>query len=102
MRAKDYFERFEKAHDRSHESMMILKDFLLEIDKMCKMRQVKYDRGIIPILMELNDKWIKFALMVNNKLYPVTGYLHTGAFISGLKSTMPEVYQYWIKSTNEK
>lgn len=63
MKAKEYYEKYKTelvSEDEKVQTEAILKflnDLLTEIETLTKARHVKYDRGLFPVLKELDKKY---------------------------------------------
>ncbi len=102
MKAKEYLQKFSEATDRDVCLVEIGRMFIGEINELAKMRNAKFDRALIPIVEELNQKWLKFALLVNNKFYQVTPLVKYEGFIELLKHFSPELFKLWANSSTQK
>ena len=97
MKAKDYAKMYFDAEDKNKISVEIARKFLLEIESISKARNVRFDRGLVPICNELNNKWQKFAQTVNEK-FPVTKPILYNGFKNLVKKASPELYILWINN----
>jgi hypothetical protein len=97
MKAKEYADMYIKAENKQDEAVKIVKMFLQEIIDLSKARNAKFDRALIPICKDLNQKWVKYAQLVN-KHYPVTEPIKYSGFKGVIEKFNPELYQLWLSS----
>lgn len=63
MKAKEYYILVKEAIDgqKADELKTVASEIILnmndEVEELCKKRHVQFDRGIFPIIKEMNDKW---------------------------------------------
>lgn len=92
MKAKDYVKQFADANGGTEVLVEIGRSFLKEIEILAKARNVKTDSGLIQIVKELQQKWLKFADMVNTTYYPKERPIKPGGFLELLRMASPELY----------
>ena len=95
MKAKDYANKFIVAENKNDTLVEIAKEFLGEIEALAKARNAKLNSALIPICKELNQKWCKFAYIVNKKYSESDPIKYTG-FKEVLKHASPEIYSLWL------
>ena len=94
MKSKEYAELYLKAEDKDKIVVEIANMFLKEISTIIDMRNAKSTNAIISILNDLNQKWIKFASIVNSK-YPVTPPILYSGFKNLAYKAVPQVKEFW-------
>lgn len=63
MKAKEYYIPIKDAIDsgKAEDIKTVVSDMILnmndEVEELCEKRHVQFDRGIYPIIKEMNDKW---------------------------------------------
>lgn len=97
MKAKEYADKYLKSDEKEKEIVEIARLFLLEIETLSNARNAKFDRALIPICKELEQKWHKFASLVNAKL-PVTKPIMYSGFKNLVKKASPELYILWLNA----
>lgn len=97
MKAKEYAEKYLKSDTKETEIVEIAKSFLIEIETLSKSRNAKFDRALVHICKELNQKWITFATLVNKNL-PVTEQITYNGFNELVKRMSPELHILWSSS----
>lgn len=97
MKAAWYFEKYklmptkpEKEANADVWNMLV--EMMREMMDICKVRNVKFDRGAVAVTKEMNDKWNKIATLFE-KEYGRPILNHDG-FIAFLKHEMPELNIY--------
>jgi len=98
MKATDYVKIFSESKDRDKILAEIGRMFIAEIEMLAKARNAKYAHALIPIVKELEKKWMKFAEIVNKTYYPVTSLIKYDGFLLLIKHFNPELYKLWIDS----
>lgn len=96
MKAKEYAVMYFEAENKYQVSEKIMVMFIMEIKTLIEARNAKYDRALIPICNELDNKWRKFASIVNAN-YPAAPVFKYTGFQNVVKSAMPELYELWTK-----
>ena len=92
MKAKEYFQKFEKEFDGVNGKDLaknIMKDFISEIVGISEVRNVKSKNGVASILRELNDKWNCLSRLSK-------GVFVKNGFFKYLKENRPELY-LWLE-----
>ena len=95
MKAKDYADKYISSKNKNKAIVEIAKAFWTEIEITSNARNIKLDMALIPILKELNKKWMKFAGIVNKK-YPVSEPIKYTAFKELVQDVSPELYAHWV------
>lgn len=99
MKAKDYAKKYFESSDRKDTIVEISRFFLLEIESLSDMRNIKTVTGLVPVCKELDKKWKKFAQLVNKKL-PITSPIKYNGFKNLVRKASPELYSLWINEPN--
>lgn len=96
MKAKEYFEKYGEAiHEEyekqngAKEATELLKDFLKEMDDIKEKRHIKFDRGLVPLIREMNQKWNALANLFKQKYGEET--LKRDGFWNYLEGQIPEL-----------
>ena len=95
MKAKDYADKFFSAENKREALVEIARSFLAEIVTLSNARNAKFARALVPICKELNQKWVKFAGIVNKK-YPVSEPVKYTGFKELVKTFSEETYLLWM------
>lgn len=95
MKAKEYAEKYMQSDEKEKTIVEIAKLFLHEIESLSNARNAKFSKALIPICKELDNKWMKFAEIVNKKL-PITQPISYLGFKNLVKKASPELYTLWI------
>jgi len=101
MKAKDYFNReiaeAKEAVRLQEQNLLddvaygLYKDFAAELQEIAKKRNVKFDRGIVSAVRELNTKWNALAGMFEKELgVPI---LQKDGFMNAMKKRLPGLEQ---------
>ena len=73
---------------------------LQELVKQKEDGKLQEDKQLIPVLRELNNRYIEFAKLVNKKKFKgLPGVKETG-LLSLINKLTPEIYRYYIKHSN--
>ncbi len=101
MKAKQYAEKYTNSSLEEKDKTLyeIARMFIGEIDELKRARNAKFDRALLPILKELNQKWMKFAEIVNTKYYPKTQPIKYEGFQEIVRVYFPPLFQFWNSST---
>lgn len=98
MKAKEYFAKYEEdiveeakngppKTDGPAAQMLI--EFASEVKQLCKVRHVRHDGGVVPIFLELNQKWNAVVNLFIKK-YGETPLRRNGFYIA-MKQEIPEL-----------
>lgn len=83
MKAKEYFAKYEKGlvsestDECSTAIAGLLTDMNAEVKKLMEVRHVKFDRGGIAVLKEMNEKWNAIVRLLEKK-YGATPIIRDG------------------------
>jgi hypothetical protein len=97
MKAKEYAEKYLQSDEKEKTIVEIARLFLLEIESLSNARNAKFDKALIPICKELNNKWIKFAEIVNKK-FPITQPISYFGFKNLISKAFPELFVLWVSA----
>ena len=97
MKAKEYATKYIQSDDKYKVIIDIGKEFLNEITELAETRKVKSDKALVPICKELDQKWIKFAEIVNKK-YPASQPIRYAGFRLLIQQASPELYIHIISN----
>lgn len=101
MKAKDYFNReiaeARMAIEKQEQNLLddvaygLYKDFAAELQEIAKKRNVKFDRGIVSTVKELNAKWNSLACLFEKELgVPI---LQKDGFKNAMQKRLPGLEQ---------
>lgn len=92
-KAQEYYELYKRALMNPEKSSRAISDLIIELNievkELQKIRHVKFDRGIIPILKETNRKWNAIVCLFE-KEYGASPIVRNGFRIFWLDK-MPEL-----------
>ena len=94
MKAKQYASKYLQSDDKIAAAVDIARQFLDEITELADTRKVQSSIGLISICRELDQKWIKFAEIVNKK-YPATQPIRYSGFRALVEKASLELYKLW-------
>lgn len=94
MKSKELAKRFIESTDQKSMLVDIINEFGEEFKRLQKARNIKFDRGLIPIFRDMDNKYKSFASLVN-KHYNKKMLKYTG-FQIWLKQFYPIAYDYYI------
>lgn len=100
MKSKEYADRYIKCDYEVADDVLasIVSDIFNEMKAILKARNIKNDQQLIPIVKDTDQKFRKFAMIVNTNPNRAHNIKPTG-FLSMLKYKLPNVYDYYIKSS---
>lgn len=97
MKAKEYFEKFQTENqEKSPEWRLIfaLQEMVFEIQEIAKSRNVKFDKGLIPIFNEMSLKANSFTKMVNQtEPFKSEGEIKSDVFKLFIHQQHPELFE---------
>lgn len=88
------FKDFDKAVQK------IADEHLQELVKAKEQGKLNEDKQLIPVLRELNNRYIEFAKLVNKKKFKGHRGVKETGLLALINSLTPEIYQYYIKHNN--
>lgn len=97
MKAKEYFEKFQtenQTHSAEWRLIHAFREMIFEIQEIAKSRNVKFDKGVIPIFNEMSLKANAFCKMVNEtEPFKSQGAIKPNAFKLFIHLEMPELHE---------
>lgn len=97
MKAKEYFERFQtenQEHSAEWRLIHAFREMIFETKEIANQRNVKFDKGLIPIFNEMSLKANAFCKMVNEtEPFKSEGAIKPNAFKMFINQTQPELFE---------
>jgi hypothetical protein len=100
MKAKEYAEKLWQSKDFDSAIAEIGREFIKETVVISELRHVKLGMGFANVVKELNQKWIKFAEIVNTKYYPTSEPIKYDGYLNLLMAYSPETYMEYKNNLN--
>ncbi len=97
MKAKEYAERVLKCSTNQEMAKAIAdcaREFLLEFDKIRKIRNIQTDKSLIPLVREFDQKFKRFAQIVN----ATTPSVNPEGFLKLLQHVAPDTVKFYEAS----
>lgn len=98
MKTKELVKRFINSKDKQSELVEIMVEMGTEFKNIKKARNIKYDRGLIPIFKDMDKKYKSFVFKVNT--HYGKNVLKYDMFDMWLKNVYPIAYKYYKNNAN--
>lgn len=98
MKATEYAAKVLKANTGEEYTSAVVevtKEFLEEMHQLIEKRKVLLNRGVIPIIKEQDQKYRKFACLINEVLPEGYGKVKPSGFMEVLAKLHPGVYHFY-------